>query len=47
MNSELMVVAQKNKVSVAGVAQLGEQQTEVSAVSGGPVFNPRSWHFIL
>ena len=30
----------------AGIAQLGEQQTEVIfTVSGGPVFNPRSWHF--
>jgi len=35
--------------STAGVAQLGEQQTEASSSStehsGGPVFNPRSWHF--
>jgi hypothetical protein len=30
---------------IAGVAQLGEQQTEVRVHSGGPVFNPRSWHF--
>ena len=33
---------------IAGVAQLGEQQTEARGVgvySGGPVFNPRSWHF--
>ena len=30
----------------AGIAQLGEQQTEASVClySGGPVFNPRSWH---
>ena len=33
----------------AGIAQLGEQQTEASVClcSGGPVFNPRSWHFLL
>jgi hypothetical protein len=43
----------KSIFSVAGVAQLGEQQTEASQESsstateqsGGPVFNPRSWHF--
>ena len=34
----------------AEIAQLGEQQTEVTqrleiATSGGRVFNPRSWHF--
>jgi hypothetical protein len=33
------------RIVEAGIAQLGEQQTEVnSRSSGGPVFNPRSWH---
>ena len=36
---------QSEKIASAGVAQLGEQQTEVHMSSGGPVFNPRSWHF--
>lgn len=34
----------------AGIAQLGEQQTEVvcsSSRSGGRVFEPPSWHDIL
>ena len=37
----------EEKTLIAGIAQLGEQQTEAWMPSGGPVFNPRSWHCFL
>ena len=47
------------QLTIAGIAQLGEQQTEVVqrrllvlgrrlwVHSEGPVFNPRSWHLLF
>lgn len=45
----MLYIASKAATIQAGIAQLGEQQTEVrykERSSGGPVFNPRFWHFL-
>ena len=47
-----LILVYHSTLIVAGIAQLGEQQTEVVKwlrvmCSGGRVFKPRSWHFLL